>query len=339
MKSVSVLILPVKTQTICAGVGGMDPGVVAGAILRGVKAATSSTPLHSLTDIHLVLIKINVFLAFKQEAMQMFPTTVINRGDASFHNHLTAFFFCGCLEICLFFRILISLGTHCYLLTYLAVSVPQLPHVQQQQSHSSVSAEISNLPTASTSQKSTFLIFGFSREDVDGAMTKLKSLYQAQCSTQTFKKEELAGLSPEDMEDLKQLMETQGLYMQKNQSDQDGLTVSGLKDGVNQVMQMINGSLQGCLRREVRVREEEDLYTRVAWCILGQNGNWERVPKRANHSLENEIDLARGIVDAQGTMWSVGLQRMEATLQVTGQTAKLKRLVNLPGEKMTHTVV
>lgn len=225
-------------------------------------------------------------------------------------------------------------------MTYLAVSVPQLPHVQQQQqSHSSVRAEISNLPTASTSQKSTFLIFGFSREDVDGAMTKLKSLYQAQCSTQTFKKEELAGLSPEDMEDLKQLMETQGLYMQQNQSDQDGLTVSGLKDGVNQVMQMINGSLQGCLRREVRVREEEDLYTRVAWCILGQNGNWERVPKRANHSLENEIDLARGIVDAQGTMWSVDLQRMEATLQVTGQTAKLKRLVNLPGEKMTHTVV
>lgn len=218
------------------------------------------------------------------------------------------------------------------------MSVPQLRHVQQQQSHSSVSAEISNLPTASTSQKSTFLIFGFSREDVDGAMTKLKSLYQAQCSTQTFKKEELAGLSPEDMEDLKQLMETKGLYMQQNQSDQDGLTVSGLKDGVNQVMQMINGSLQGCLRREVRVREEEDLYTRVAWCILGQNGNWERVPKRANHSLEN-IDLARGIVDAQGTMWSVDLQRMEATLQVTGQTAKLKRLVNLPGEKMTHTVV
>lgn len=78
----------------------MDPGVVAGAILRGVKAATSSTSLSNFTEIHLVLIKINVFLAFKEEAMQMFPTAIINRGDARFHSHFTAFFFCGCLEIC-----------------------------------------------------------------------------------------------------------------------------------------------------------------------------------------------------------------------------------------------
>ena len=65
----------------CAGAGGLDPGVVAGAILRGVKDATSSFGLNSLTDIRLVLLKINVFLAFKEEAMQMFSTAVINKGD------------------------------------------------------------------------------------------------------------------------------------------------------------------------------------------------------------------------------------------------------------------
>ncbi|KAG8006072.1 Poly [ADP-ribose] polymerase 14 [Nibea albiflora] len=274
----------VAIPAICAGAGGLDPGVVAAAILRGIKTATSSTSLNFLTDIHLVLIKINVFLAFKEKAMQMFSTAVINR-----------------------------------------VSVPQLPQVQQQQPPSSVSSDA--IHTTSTSQ-SVFLFLGLSRKEVDDAMTKMKELYQTQCSTQTFKKEELAGLTADDMEDLKELVETQGLCMQRDQSGQGSLTVSGLKDGVNQVMQMINVFLQGSLRRERRVRKEEDLYTRVAWCILAHD-NWQRLPKTANHNLENK-DVANGIVDAQGTKWSVNLQRFEATRMMGFVTAKLKRLVNLP---------
>ncbi len=98
LKAVLVLILQVKIQTFCAGVGGLDPGVVAGAILQGIKAATSSSILYCLTDIHVVLIKINVFLAFKEKAMQMF-SPVINRGDSNFFTHLKAFFLLWLLEI------------------------------------------------------------------------------------------------------------------------------------------------------------------------------------------------------------------------------------------------
>ncbi|XP_070711308.1 protein mono-ADP-ribosyltransferase PARP14-like [Pempheris klunzingeri] len=272
----------VAIPAICAGV--LDAGVVAGSILGGVKTATASTPLHSLTNIRLVLKEINVFLAFKEEAMQMFSTAVINR-----------------------------------------VTVPLVPHVPQQPL-SSVSADLTILRTSSTNQQSAFLFLGLSRKDVDDAVTKMRNLYQAQCSSQTFSKEELAGLTRDNMEDLKQLVETLGLHIQM---DQGGLTLSGLKDGVNQVMQMINVSLHSSLRREMRVREEEDLYIRVVWCILGHNGNWERLPKTANHNLEKN-DIAGGIVDAQGVQWNVDLQRMEAARQATGQTAKLKRLVNLP---------
>ncbi|KAJ4949533.1 hypothetical protein JOQ06_021044 [Pogonophryne albipinna] len=237
----------VAIPAICAGAGGLDPGVVAGAVLRGVKDATSSFGLNSLTDIRLVLLKINVFLAFKEKAMQMFSTAVINKA-----------------------------------------SVPQ--------------------------------------KDVDGAMTKLTDLYQAQCSSQTFRKEELKDLTQDDMKDLKQLVETEGLYVELSQGT---LKVSGLKNGVIKVMQMINASLHGNLRREVRVREEEDLYARVAWCILGHRGNWERFPKTANHSLENN-DVGGRIVDAQGDKWNVDLPRMEATRYLGGQTTKLKRLEHLP---------
>ncbi|XP_030287686.1 protein mono-ADP-ribosyltransferase PARP14-like [Sparus aurata] len=283
--------MSVAIPAICAGAGGLDPGVVAGAILRGVKAATSSTSLYSLTNIRLVLIKINVFLAFKEEATQMFPTAVINR-----------------------------------------VSVPQRPHVQQQQQQPpslSVSTDLSILHSTSTSQKSVFVFLGLSRQDVDNAMTKLKDTYQAQCSTQTFRKEDLVGLTQDDLEDLRQLVESHGLYIQRDQSGQGSLTVSGLKDGVNQVTKKINDSMQENLRREVRAREEEELFSRVVWCILGNNGNWERLPKTANYKLENN-DIAGGVVDAQGTEWSVDAQRSGASRPISGQTTKLKRLGNLP---------
>ncbi|XP_031706813.1 protein mono-ADP-ribosyltransferase PARP14-like [Anarrhichthys ocellatus] len=276
----------VAIPAICAGVGGLDPGVVAGAILRGVMAATSSTPLQCLTNIRIVLIKIKVFLAFKEEAMQKFPTAVINR-----------------------------------------VSVPQVPRVQQQPPLSK-SPDTSINFTSSASQQSVFWFLGLSRKDVDDAMTKVMDLYHTQCSTKTFEKEELAGLTQDNMKDLKQLVDTEGLYMQKDQSGRGTLTVSGLKDGVNMVMQMVNASLHGSLRREVRVREEEDLFARVTWCILGHGGNWERLPKTANHNLENN-DVAGGIVDAQSVQWSVDLRRMEATCRLTGQTAMLKQLEHL----------
>ncbi|XP_054457974.1 protein mono-ADP-ribosyltransferase PARP14-like [Anoplopoma fimbria] len=275
----------VAIPAICAGVGGLDPGVVAGVILRGVKKATSST-LYGLTDIRIVLIKIGVFLAFKEEAMQIFSTAVINRAP-----------------------------------------VPQLPlALQQRLPPLFESADLSIIGTSSASQQSVFLFLGLSREDVADAMTKLKDLYHAQCSTQTFKKEDLACLTQDDLNDLKQLVETQGLYMEKDHSGPGTMKVSGLKDGVNMVRQMINNSLHGSLVREVRLRQEEDLFARVAWCILGHGGNWERLPRTANHSLENN-DVAGGIVDAQSIQWSVNPQRTIATCR--GQTVQLKRLEHL----------
>ncbi|XP_073330732.1 uncharacterized protein [Pagrus major] len=109
--------------------------------------------------------------------------------------------------------------------------VPQSPQEKQQQPSLSVTTD---LHTTSMSQKSIFLFLGLSRKDVDDAMTKLKDLYQAQCSTQTLKKEALTGLTPHQKENVKQLVEKQDLDKQKDQSGQDSLTVSELKDEVNQ---------------------------------------------------------------------------------------------------------
>ncbi|XP_058479514.1 protein mono-ADP-ribosyltransferase PARP14-like [Solea solea] len=274
----------VAIPAICAGAGGMDPGVVAAAIIRGVKRGTSSSPLHCLTDIHLVLIKIKVFLEFKVETLQVFSTAVFNR-----------------------------------------VPAPQRPYVEQKSPSSGI-ADLSILHTSFTNRQSVFLILGLWRDDVKAATKNLDDLYCAQCSTQTFTMEQLNGLSQNDITNLKLLVETECLYVQSGQSC---LTVSGLKDGVNKVMQMINTSVHGNLKKQMTIREEEDLYSRVAWCIMGAHCNWERLPRTANHKLENK-DIAGGIVDTQNVQWNVDLQKMEAVCRITRHTRILKRLENLP---------
>ncbi|XP_026018057.1 poly [ADP-ribose] polymerase 14-like [Astatotilapia calliptera] len=272
----------VAIPAIFAGAGELDPTIVAGAILRVIKSSTSS--MNSLTDIRLVLIKIDVFLAFKEEAMQMYSPAVINR--VSFQEQQ-----------------------------------------QQQQSAPSVSAYLSSLQISSSSHQSVFTFLGLSISDIDDAMEKLKHQYQTQCSSNTFSKEELELLNQDDMMELKELVEAEGLFVQTDQSG--ALTVSGLKDGVTRVRQKMNQCQYMNLAREVRVREEEDLYNKVVWCILANHGNWERLPKSANHQLEKN-ELTEGITDAQGLIWEVDVQAMVATRPLSRQTTKLKRLENLP---------
>ncbi|XP_037832646.1 protein mono-ADP-ribosyltransferase PARP14-like isoform X2 [Kryptolebias marmoratus] len=191
----------------------------------------------------------------------------------------------------------------------------------------SVPADLSFLNISPVGQQSGFQFLGLCREDVDKAMAKLKDLYKTQCSTHTFKYEELEGLTEDDMLALQQLVDSEGLYMQNDPTG--NITVNGIKDGINKVIRIVHASLHGCLREQVKIREQDELYTRVMWCILGQSRDWERLPKTANHNLENK-DTARGIQDAQGVLWQVDLQNMEATTRVPGQRTKLKRLENLP---------
>lgn len=70
---------------VYSGLGGLDPLVVAHAILCGIKTTTSSSSLHFVTNIRLVLNKINVFLTFNHQTTQMFQHAVIDRGNEQSH--------------------------------------------------------------------------------------------------------------------------------------------------------------------------------------------------------------------------------------------------------------
>ncbi|KAK2899907.1 hypothetical protein Q8A73_013036 [Channa argus] len=175
----------VSIPAICAGTGGLDVDAVASAILRGIKTTTSSSNLHCLTNICLILIKISAFLAFKKEAVQMFP-------------HAT---------------------TH-------TVSASPVVHAPQLPASLVMNVELSILCTSSAVQQSVFMVMGLCRKDVDDALLMLKNLCQAQCSTQIFRKEDLASITQGDVKSLKHLVDILGLHVEEDQSDPGTLTVS-----------------------------------------------------------------------------------------------------------------
>ncbi|XP_023202322.1 uncharacterized protein LOC111611013 isoform X2 [Xiphophorus maculatus] len=120
------------------------------------------------------------------------------------------------------------------------------------------------------------------------------------------------------------MKQTEGVYLKKDHFG--NLIVSSMKDGVNRTIVKVNSKLHGTLTREMRGREEDDLFARVMWCILRRNGNWERVPKTANYNLEMR-DVAGGIMDAHGVLWQVDLRNLAVIS--AGHKTNLKRLENL----------
>ncbi|XP_011485922.1 uncharacterized protein LOC105356445 [Oryzias latipes] len=180
-----------------------------------------------------------------------------------------------------------------------------------------------------SNQQSSFLFVGLTRDGVDEAVTKLNILFEDRCSTKIFTNEDLKDLTEDGMKDLRKLAQQQKLYIKENPQGQGGLIISGLKAGVGQVVQMVDTAIP--LRRELRVKEEDSLYLRVAWCLLAPNESWERLPKAENYDLEKG-NIANGIVDAKGIKWTVNLQKTEARSRASKKAAKLKRLENLIGE-------
>lgn len=65
----------------CVGKGGLDARLVAQAIVQGVKDATMQANLNNMKRIHIVLMKIHVFLEFKAMAQQIFGRFTQTAGE------------------------------------------------------------------------------------------------------------------------------------------------------------------------------------------------------------------------------------------------------------------
>ncbi|KAL1271943.1 hypothetical protein QQF64_030959 [Cirrhinus molitorella] len=293
----------VAIPAICAGQGGLDANEVAKSILEGVKNGIQGVNLQHLRNIRIVLLKINVFLAFKATANQIFggntqltapaplvPTNVTTRG-----------------------RSLTSIRQSASSRSSRSNSLP-LPVTLD------LSSLVTSLPDAES--RAAFLVIGHTNNDVSDACRDIQKAYEDQCSTHPVFPDEIERLTQDEMDQL--LSKVNSLHLQIEQNSSGGWVVIGLKNGVNEVVRLI----QDVLRRQVREKDQSFLFNRVTWCILGQQGVWQKLPKEMNYKLEKG-DVNDGIVDAQGVKWTVNLRKKKAKKACDSRTVTiLKRLEN-----------
>ncbi|KAK1797267.1 hypothetical protein P4O66_008646 [Electrophorus voltai] len=140
------------------GKGGLDARVVAESILQGMKEVTVDTNLKHLKTIHIVLLKIHVFLEFKTVAQQIFGMFTQMTVPAPLAPLITATR--GHQPPCL------SLD---------------------------LSALVQSLPVQQTMAE--FVIVGLSANNISEACEGLHQAYESQCSSQSFSTDELNHLT------------------------------------------------------------------------------------------------------------------------------------------------
>ncbi|XP_028822095.1 protein mono-ADP-ribosyltransferase PARP14-like [Denticeps clupeoides] len=256
----------VAIPAICAGQGGVDPRVVANAILGGVRAATSGQTVRHVTTVRLVLFQINVFQQFKAEAQSTVGSTP----------------------------------------TPLRLSRSSSQRLQDQPP--SITPDLSSLlrPASSAEESVTFTLIGLSAIDVSLACGELHQAYTTQCTTYTMTQEAMSKLHEPEVTQLSSRMQDLGIRIEEPSQNGD-MVVSGLRNGVNEVIQLV----QVALARAVREFEQRDLY-----------GN------EANQTLEQGRSSSE-VMDGQGRRWNVDLKKMTASAVGSVRPYKLKRLENL----------
>ncbi|KAI4886311.1 hypothetical protein NFI96_016730 [Prochilodus magdalenae] len=212
--------------------------------------------------------------------------------------------------------------------TQMTAPAPLRPFTAATRGHqpSSLTIDLSSLVQSLPVQQSStaeFLVMGSTPENVSGACRELRHAYERECTSQSYSAEVVRHLGQDELDRIKDNADSLGISITQQWPNE--FVVKGLSNGVNE----INRVMQGALVRQMTERDQDALFARVSWCILGSHGDWERLPKKANHQLENK-NVTDGVMDAQGRMWKVNLIRMEATaIGAPSTVAKLKRLENL----------
>ncbi|KAL2079253.1 hypothetical protein ACEWY4_024997 [Coilia grayii] len=195
----------VAIPAICAGTGGVNPHVVADAILNGVNAAVSSCALHYLTTVRLVLFKIHVFQQFQAAARTIMGLPVVP----------------GPLR------------------------APRAPLQQTQPHPCSTDLSLLLQQFSSGSPSAAFSLLGTSQEDLTDVCSSLQRFYASHCSQHVLSSEELAGLSQREVEDLARRVGSLGVTLEgSGHGGGAGVVVRGLNEGVKEAMYVTQGLLR-----------------------------------------------------------------------------------------------
>lgn len=157
------------------------------------------------------------------------------------------------------------------------------------------------------------------QDEANVAGTRVEVRYQQGSSGDPKTTVQMVGYS-EEVERLTEVLldyKLQGGDQGQNLDPQGGYFLSGLMQ-----------PFQDFWHRWMRVSQQNEMYARVTWCMMGPGGDWERFPKEANLQLEMG-EVQAGVADWMSRQWRVDLTKMEVTDQGSGRVAKLKRLENI----------
>ncbi|XP_051574797.1 protein mono-ADP-ribosyltransferase PARP15-like isoform X3 [Myxocyprinus asiaticus] len=221
----------VAIPAICAGKGGMDPSVVAKSILQGVKDAVQGANPMYLKTVRIILLKINVFLKFKAMAQQIL--SVNKQLTAPAHlvpTHST---------------------TRGRSATTTGGSVSR--RVRRSRSLPSSSFDLSSLVASLpvTQPTAAFLVIGFTYDNVFDACQEIRRAYDNQCSTHSFSSEDIGCLTDDEVDQLRSKLNS--LHLQMRQSNADSWVMTGLKDGVNEVVRLVQGALRRQKKKVIHI--------------------------------------------------------------------------------------
>ncbi|XP_072314828.1 protein mono-ADP-ribosyltransferase PARP14-like [Eucyclogobius newberryi] len=116
------------------------------------------------------------------------------------------------------------------------------------------------------------------------------------------------------------------------------VVLSGLKEDVFIVADLVNKAIKNALSEDLREREEESLAQRVQWMYLEDGEDWKNFSLKQNSMLEEAEKKQEVFVktEVNGNKVKVNLKALEATVKTTGKKYGVKRCemdtdIELPG--------
>ncbi|XP_041092722.1 protein mono-ADP-ribosyltransferase PARP14-like [Polyodon spathula] len=290
----------VAFPAICTGVGGLDPWLVAKAMVDGVASAVRDRKLHFVSTVRIVLWKRDVFTVFKCTVEGCFGRAAPLRTPIEFTKHL--------MQKVKTLQLL-----------------KQTPDTDKRELFRR-SQDIF-LPAI-------FDVIGLKRSDTEKAKQKLESIFNLQFHEESLLAENISNLKKEEVQAVLNKAKLLRVQATIEHDGSNKLLIRGVKSEVMEVSRMVQHYLRSALERQLKEGKQILAEAFVQW-YYEEDDRWKAFDPEANLHLEtNRTSKETVLRDRTGKILWIDLQQMMATDQDCKQSVRVKRM-----EKMTDYIL
>lgn len=289
--------ISVAFPAICTGVGGLDPRLVAKAMVDGVASTVRDRKMQFVSTVRIVLWQRDVFTAFKSTVEGCFGRPAPLRSPRELTKHLMQ-------------------------------KVKTLPHLLKQTPGTDTRELFSR--SEDFFLPAIFDVIGLKRCDTENAKQRLETTFNLQFHEECLPAENISKLKAEEVQAVLNKAKILRVQVTIEQDGSNRLLIRGVKSEVMEVSRMVQHYLRSALERQLKEGQQTFIEALVQW-YYEEDGHWKAFCPEANLQLETNRTI-KDIVLTDGTekILCIDFQQMRATDQDSKQILKLKRI-----EKMT----